>query len=154
MLTDQEIASAECAHLSAHAQFVGAGEVWIEGASDFARAIEAAATAPLLARIAELDRSLDVMAQNTEAQAHASLQREIELAEKVEKLTLQLEEARKDAERWNWLNWHIGVAWGEEGFTSLIRIVSEKHRALINTQVDKLMAGELPEAPAIRAAIK
>lgn len=60
--------------------------------------IESAATAPLLARIAELDRSLDVMAQNTEAQAHASLQREIELTEKVEKLEQQLVEARKDAE--------------------------------------------------------
>ena len=62
------------------------------------RAIESAATAPLLARITELDRSLDVMAQNTEAQAHASLQREIELTEKVEKLTRELAEAREDAE--------------------------------------------------------
>ena len=69
----------------------------------FARAIESAATAPLLARIAELDRSLDVMAQNTESQAHASLQREIELTEKVEKLTRELAEARKDAERYRWL---------------------------------------------------
>lgn len=69
----------------------------------FARAIESAATAPLLARIAELDRSLDVIAQNTEAQAHASLQREIELTEKVEKLTQELEEARKD-EREHWEN--------------------------------------------------
>lgn len=70
---------------------------------------ESAATAPLLARIAELDRSLDVMAKNTEAQAHASLQREIELTEKVEKMTRELEEARKDAERYRWLrdgsNW-------------------------------------------------
>lgn len=57
-----------------------------------------AAVAERDARIAELDRSLDVMAQNTEAQAHASLQREIELTEKVEKLTRELEEARKDAE--------------------------------------------------------
>lgn len=68
-----------------------------------ARAIESAATAPLLARIAELDRSLDVMAKNTEAQAHASLQREIELTEKVEKLTRELEEARKDAELLDWM---------------------------------------------------
>lgn len=68
-----------------------------KGFRDFAHAIESAATAPLLARIAELDRSLDVMAKNTEAQAHASLQREIELTEKVEKMTRELAEARKDA---------------------------------------------------------
>lgn len=61
-----------------------------------------AATAPLLARIAELDRSLDVIAQNTEAQAHASLQREIELTEKVEKLTRELEEARRKAQEDNY----------------------------------------------------
>lgn len=82
----------------------------------FARAIESAATAPLLARIAEMERlrsedhshaldlaaeierltqQLDVMAQNTEAQAHASVMREIELTEKVEKLTRELAEARK-----------------------------------------------------------
>lgn len=67
-------------------------------ASRFAEQIESAATAPLLARIAELEQQLDVMAKNTEAQAHASLQREIELTEKVEKLTRELEEARKDAE--------------------------------------------------------
>lgn len=64
----------------------------------FAYAIESTACAERDARIAELDRSLDVMAQNTEAQAHASLQREIELTEKVEKLTQQLAEAREDAE--------------------------------------------------------
>lgn len=61
------------------------------------RAIESAACSERDARIAELDRSLDVMAKNTEAQAHASVMREIELTEKVEKLTRELEEARKDA---------------------------------------------------------
>lgn len=91
-----------------------------------------------------------VMELSRAIESAACAERDARIAE----LTQQLEEARKDAERWNWLNWHIGVAWGEEGFTSLIRIVSEKHRALINTQIDKLMSGELPETPAIRAAIK
>lgn len=96
MLTDEQMRDAlrQCPHDTVENLRVR----WLY-AKDFARAIESAATAPLLARIAELDRSLDVMAQNTEAQAHASLQREIELTEKVEKLTRELEEARKDAER-------------------------------------------------------
>lgn len=116
----------------------------------FCRAIESAATAPLLARIAELETANEALetalAVKTTAVGY--------WIDRCAALTRELEEARKDAERWNWLNWHIGVAWGEEGFTSLIRIVSEKHRALINTQIDKLMSGELPETPAIRAAIK
>lgn len=73
----------------------------------FCRAIESAATAPLLARIAKLDRSLDVMSQNTEAQAHASVMLEIELTEKVEKLERELEEARKDAELLDWMEKNI-----------------------------------------------
>lgn len=100
-------------------------------AKDFARAIESAATAPLLARIAELEaqnnllhrlmvsgewrgvekgleesstriaeleRQMDVMAKNTEAQAHASVMREIELTEKAKKLEQQLAEASKAME--------------------------------------------------------
>lgn len=53
-MTDEQIASEECRCLTAHAQFIGSGDVWIEGVNDFARAIESAACAPLLERIAEL----------------------------------------------------------------------------------------------------
>lgn len=54
----------------------------------------------LYLHVSKLEQQLDVMAKNTEAQAHASVMREIELTEKVEKLTRQLAEARKDAERY------------------------------------------------------
>lgn len=118
-------------------------EKWRAGTLRYADAKVSAATAPLLARIAELEAANEAFGKRQEWWNARMLE-----------LEQQLAEARKDAERWNWLNWHIGVAWGEEGFTSLIRIVSEKHRALINTQIDKLMSGELPETPAIRAAIK
>lgn len=64
-------------------------------ASKFAEQIESAACAERDARIAELERQMDVMEKNTEAQAHASVMREIELTEKVEKLTRELAEARK-----------------------------------------------------------
>lgn len=56
MLTDEQIASEECRCLTAHAQFIGSGDVWIEGVNDFARAIESAACAPLLERIEELQK--------------------------------------------------------------------------------------------------
>lgn len=104
-----------------------------------------AATTPLLARIAELDRSLDVMAKNTEAQAHASVMREIELTEKVEKLTRQLEEARKDAERWRWIWNHahnVSFTYQVDPITSAT--VMRLHCGSLADVVDK----------AIRAAIK
>lgn len=55
------------------------------------------------ARMLELEQQLDVMARNTESQTHASVMREIELTEKVEKLARELEEARKDAERLDYI---------------------------------------------------
>lgn len=95
MLSDEEILAAIRTCPPVKHDYAG----WVrEPRILWGRAIESAATAPLLARIAELDRSLDVMAKNTEAQAHASLQREIELTEKVEKLERELEEARRKAQ--------------------------------------------------------
>lgn len=54
-----------------------------------------AAARNIVHSVAALEQQLDVMAKNTEAQAHASVMREIELTEKVEKLTRELEEARQ-----------------------------------------------------------
>lgn len=51
-----------------------------------------------------------------------------------------------DAARWRYLAWHIGVAWNEQGFTSLVRIVSDKHREMLGDMVDRMMSGDLPEA--------
>lgn len=149
MLSDEEI----------HGIFYpmgGASDDQLQIALGCARAIESAATAPLLARIAELDRSLDVIAQNTEAQAHASLQREIELTEKVEKLTLELEEARKDAERYRWLRdrnshhqfrsaWISSVTAVKDGPCDIFS--ADEVPALLDSEIDRRMA-------AISAAIK
>lgn len=57
----------------------------------------------LYLHVSKLEQQLDVMARNTEAQAHASLQREIELTEKAKKLARELEVARKDAERLDYI---------------------------------------------------
>lgn len=59
---------------------------------DFSRAIEAAATEPLLQRIAELEEmNAQLREQNTEVDKTCA------------ELERQLEEARKDAERYRWL---------------------------------------------------
>lgn len=52
----------------------------------------------------------------------------------------------RDAARWRYIAWHIGVAWNEQGFTSLVRIVSDKHREMLGDMVDRMMAGDWPEA--------
>ncbi|CAP41278.1 dATP/dGTP pyrophosphohydrolase domain-containing protein [Bordetella petrii] len=49
VLTDEEIGALSKAHLTAHAQFVGAGDVYIEGDDQFARAIESAVLSKLRA---------------------------------------------------------------------------------------------------------
>jgi hypothetical protein len=48
----------------------------------------------------------------------------------------------KDAARWRWLSEHIGVAWNEGKFTSLVRIVSDKNRTALNASIDRMMAGD------------
>lgn len=59
----------------------------------------------------------------------------------------------RDAARWRYIAWHIGVAWNEQGFTSLVRIVSDKHREMMGDLVDRMMAGDWPDAaPAAPAA--
>jgi hypothetical protein len=52
----------------------------------------------------------------------------------------------KDAARWRWLSEHIGVAWDEGKFTSLVRIVSDKNRAALNASIDHMMAGDWIDA--------
>ncbi len=72
----------------------------------FARAIESAATAPLLARIAELEREC-VSLRNTLEQARQQMERQKDewLSWEAKRKTLEaaaveLEAVRKDAERW------------------------------------------------------
>lgn len=89
----------------------------------------------------------DALSYSERIESAACADRDARIAE----LERELAEVRKDAERWRFASWHIGLAWGEEGFTSLVRIVSDKHRALINEQVDMLMAGKMPKT---RAAMK
>lgn len=122
MLSDNQIDDLCCEWL-----YVAPGRTYEEH-RPFARAIESAACAERDARIAELERlrsedhshaldlaaeierltqQLDVMAKNTEAQAHASVMREIELEDKAKKLERELEEARKDAELLDWLDNNI-----------------------------------------------
>ena len=52
----------------------------------------------------------------------------------------------KDAARWRWLSEHIGAAWNEGKFTSLVRIVSDKNRAALNASIDRMMAGDWSDA--------
>lgn len=86
-------------------------EFSISKLKEFARAIEAAATEPLLQRIAELEDSLSAWRRNAELADQANRELESLLTEKhnarvmwqskAAELERQLEEARKDAERWN-----------------------------------------------------
>ena len=73
------------------------GEVFCLRAADalFARAIESAATAPLLARIAELEKDCDRFERywNEAMATHKN----------IAELERQLEEARKDAELLDWM---------------------------------------------------
>lgn len=48
----------------------------------------------------------------------------------------------EDAACWRWLSEHIEVAWSENGFTSLVRIVSDKHRDMLTATVKRMMAGD------------
>lgn len=57
-----------------------------------------------------------------------------------------LSDDAKDAARWRWLSEHIGVAWNEGKFTSLVRIVSDKNRAALNASIDRMMADDWSDA--------
>lgn len=57
-----------------------------------------------------------------------------------------LSDDTKDAARWRWLSEHIGVAWNEGKFTSLVRIVSDKNRTALNASIDRMMAGDWSDA--------
>lgn len=52
----------------------------------------------------------------------------------------------QDAARWRWLSEHIGAAWDEGKFTSLVRIVSDKNRAALNASIDRMMADDWSDA--------
>lgn len=52
----------------------------------------------------------------------------------------------RDAARWRWLSEHIGVAWNEGKFTSLVRIVSDKNRTALNASIDRMMTGDWSDA--------
>lgn len=57
-----------------------------------------------------------------------------------------LSDDAKDAARWRWLSEHIGAAWNEGKFTSLVRIVSDKNRAALNASIDRMMTGDWSDA--------
>jgi hypothetical protein len=59
-----------------------------------------------------------------------------------------------DAARWRWLSWHIQVAWDEGKFTSLLRMVSDENRRMLNASIDRMMAGDWSDAEKHNAAIK
>lgn len=58
-----------------------------------------------------------------------------------------------DAVRWRWLSWHTKVAWDEGKFTSLLRIVSDENRRMLNASIDRMMAGDWSDADKHNASI-
>jgi hypothetical protein len=65
-----------------------------------------------------------------------------------------LTDEQKDAARWRWLSEHIQVAWDEGKFTSLLRIVSDENRQMLNASIDRMMAGDWSDADKHNEAIE
>ena len=65
-----------------------------------------------------------------------------------------LTDEQKDAARWRWIAQHIQVKWDEGKFTSLVRIVSDENRQMLNASIDRMMAGDWSDAEKHNAGIE